>query len=182
MSPWIQTYSGDKHSLLDPRAEDIHLVDIAHALSLCNRFGGHTLAPYSVAQHSIYTVQMLEIMAPKNYLLHLHGLLHDASEAYLGDIVRPLKHTMKEYLELEQKTQWVILRALGVPDISTKDELEVKIADNRVLLAERSAFLSVSAHAWDIRGIPAPLDIKAMKWKKTEQKFLSKFNRLKALV
>ena len=83
---WIITYSGKKFYHLAPSAEMVDIVDIAHALSLTCRWTGHTRYHYSVAQHSWY----FSYLVPKEFALS--ALLHDASEAYLGDMNRPLKH------------------------------------------------------------------------------------------
>lgn len=180
MKPWLLTYSGGKYFLTEPRPQDVHIVDIAHALALTNRFGGHTQVPYSVGQHSLYVVRMLQLMT-KDPIVHLHGLLHDASEAFLGDVVRPLKHAMPQYLALEAKTQALILRKLGIPKLN--DEEPVKIADNRVLLAERKAIIKLCPHKWAYLNVkPAPFKIVPENWRRTEQRFLSEFHALKARI
>lgn len=182
MKPWFITYSGGKYFLTEPRLRDIHIVDIAHALALINRFGGHTQVPYSVGQHSMYVVKMLQLMT-KDPLVHLHGLLHDASEFVLGDVVRPLKHSMPQYLALEAKTQALILRKLGVSDLKLAEELLVKTADNRVLLAERREIIKLCPHRWAyLNEKPAPFKIEPENWRRTEQRFLSEFHSLKAKI
>lgn len=86
--PTIRSFRGRKIQILRPRLEDVDLEEMAHALSHINRFGGHARFPYSVAQHSVHVMQYVERYdAPWARL----ALLHDAPEAYLGDIVRPLK-------------------------------------------------------------------------------------------
>jgi len=80
---WIQTYTGKRFWPLDPRPEDVDILDIAHSLSLLCRFTGHTSSFYSVSQHSILVAQEV----PKR--LRLWALFHDAAEAYIGDIARP---------------------------------------------------------------------------------------------
>ena len=93
---WIQTYTGQKFYPLRPTADQIHIRDIAHALSCTARFGGHTREFYSVAQHSVEVLKYVSnhdhapVSAGTGTLLH--ALLHDAAEAYLGDLPRPIKH------------------------------------------------------------------------------------------
>jgi hypothetical protein len=82
---WGCTASGQRFWPLDPRPADFDIHDIAHALAAVNRFNGHTRLPYSVAEHSVHV--SYECCA----MFALDGLLHDASEAYLGDVCRPLK-------------------------------------------------------------------------------------------
>ena len=87
-SDWIQTYTGKKFFPLDPDPDQICIEDIAHALSNVCRYAGHSNRFYSVAQHSIMLAE--EFFSGWQY--KFVALLHDASEAYLGDIPRPLKH------------------------------------------------------------------------------------------
>src|SRR4051794_15527189 len=82
---WITTFSRRQFWPLDPHSDEIHIEDIAHSLSQQCRFGGHSRSFYSVAQHSC----LVSALCKANDALW--GLLHDASEAYLGDIPRPLK-------------------------------------------------------------------------------------------
>ncbi len=89
IGPWIRTYTGGKFYLLDPRPEDIKLVDLAHHLALIPRFTGAVIYPYSVAEHSYRVAREVQKIKPGIYL---EALLHDAAEAYIGDMNRPLKH------------------------------------------------------------------------------------------
>jgi hypothetical protein len=88
---WIQTFTGKQFFPLEPDIELIDLMDIAHALSLQCRFAGHCRHFYSVGQHSLIVASL----APPEYILE--ALLHDAAEAYLGDISRPVKAFMRDY-------------------------------------------------------------------------------------
>jgi hypothetical protein len=89
---FITTYTGKKFHYLDPQAEEIDIVDIAHALSMTCRFGGHVHIYYSVAEHS---VRVSEQVANEEHT-KLAALLHDASEAYIPDIPRPIKMDMPQ--------------------------------------------------------------------------------------
>jgi hypothetical protein len=82
---WIQTFSGVAFYPLDPRPGDIHITDIAHSLAMQCRFTGHSRKFYSVAEHSVHVSRLCD---PADALW---GLLHDASEAYLTDMARPIK-------------------------------------------------------------------------------------------
>lgn len=92
----------------------IVIEDIAHALACVNRFGGHTKKPTNVAQHSVYVSRL----SGPDPVARLQGLLHDASEAYLGDIIKWIKATpeFERYREIEDNLQRAIYRKFGVPE------------------------------------------------------------------
>jgi hypothetical protein len=85
----IVTYSGQTVNLLDAKAESVNITDIAHALSHINRWNGHAASPYSVAAHSMGVAKHFVDPVEK-----LAALLHDAHEAYLGDITKPMHRTL----------------------------------------------------------------------------------------
>ncbi len=87
-SPTMLTRSGRLFPLLDPRPEDVDPVDLAEHLGKANRYAGATDQPYSVAQHSLVVA---ELLPPDE---QAYGLLHDAPEAYTGDITRPMKEAL----------------------------------------------------------------------------------------
>src|SRR5208283_3910606 len=94
---WIQTWTGRKFSLLDPQPEDVCIEDIAHALTNICRFNGHCRGFYSVAQHSVHVADLV----PTPY--KLDALLHDAGEAYYGDITRPQKEIYRQITHHETR-------------------------------------------------------------------------------
>jgi len=145
----IHTFSGIAFDLLNPQPEMILLEDIIHSLSLINRFNGAARFPYSVAQHSLYVASLL----PDE--LKLHGLLHDAPEAYVGDMVSPLKKIMSQYKEVEANISRVVANVFG---LSYPAPLEVKKADLAVLSAEREQVLNPSYGLW-YKDFPLPADI-----------------------
>lgn len=102
MRPLILTYTGKHVNPLDLRSEDIDIRDIAHALAQCNRFAGQAKRPISVAQHSVYVSRLVasqldnrgqDFLKKFDRLVCIQALLHDASEAYLGDVTKWLKAT-----------------------------------------------------------------------------------------
>ena len=97
--PWIQTHLGIQFIVLEPRFENIHIGDIAHALSMNCRFNGHCKDFYSVAEHSVHVSRILD----DDPNLALWGLLHDASEAYITDLPRPVKNAMPQFEEIEER-------------------------------------------------------------------------------
>lgn len=113
-SGYFNTASGRLVSLHDPHPDAICIEDIAHALSHICRWGGHTPEHYSVAQHSIYVM----VLARKNdepVDVLLAALMHDAAEAYIHDIIKPLKHQLGlAYQEIEERFETVIFSKYGI--------------------------------------------------------------------
>lgn len=139
---WIQTYSNKKLDFLDPDPDSIIIGDIAIALSRTCRFAGHTEWFYSVAQHSVNTA-----MVAPNDTVALYALLHDAHEAYTGDIPQPLKRLLPAVLMIEDRIQVAIYTALGIPYPSLDTIAKIKEIDMRMLVTEnRKMFLS---NLWD---------------------------------
>lgn len=148
LGDWIVTATGGRWYLTEPHPDDVRIEDIAHALSHVCRFGGHCREFYSVAEHSVHVLHLLQRTYPEDYLLHMHGLIHDASEAFIGDVVRPLKITMPDYQQLEAKTMEVILGALGIPPLSHEQEVKLKHADNVMLMTERRDLITHGGDEW----------------------------------
>ena len=135
------TFSGGEFYPLDPRPDEILLVDIAHALSNMCRFAGHVREFYSVAEHSVHVSQRaMTLWGPREGqdLAGLAGLLHDGSEAYLVDVPRPMKNhaMMKPYREAEAALQDHIYRRFGVTMTPALEDV-VRDADDEVLATER---------------------------------------------
>ena len=86
---YVSTYTGKQFFPLDPQQDQVDIEDIAHGLAYQCRFNGQTRYFYSVAQHSLIVAGLV----PKR--LYLAALLHDAAEAYMGDMVKPLKQSPK---------------------------------------------------------------------------------------
>jgi len=145
--PWIQTRSGRRFYPLNPRAEDVDLHDIAHALARQCRFSGHTSRYYSVAEHSV-RVAMRVYEQTSDPAFALLGLLHDASEAYLIDLPRPLKRdpVFAPYVVAERAVMDAILRHVGFT--STDLPEVVKRADMALLAAEAHEFMAPVSDEW----------------------------------
>jgi hypothetical protein len=126
------TFSGVKFWPLDPRADEIRFTDICHALSQICRFGGQTRVFYSVGEHCVRVAHML-MVKHKSRELALWGLVHDAAEAYLGDVIRPLKTFFPAYKVVEEKVLKAITKKLELP---WPEPAEVKKADNVLLACE----------------------------------------------
>lgn len=151
---WMQTFTGARFYPLDPRPEDINPDDIAHALSLLCRYGGHVDRFYSVAEHCVL---MSEAVAPEHAL---HALLHDATEAYVCDVPRPLKRQLAGYREIEDSVWWAIAERFKV---DSRLPREVKDADNRILLTERDALMPNTIYSWSVDGME-PLPVRVEGW------------------
>lgn len=125
-NPWIETFTGRHVHLLNPDPAEVSILDIAHALAFQCRFTGHCLRYLSVAEHSILVSEIVPRCDA------LWGLLHDAAEAYLHDMSRPLKHNTEIgglYLELEGKWMFAIAKRFDLP----LPPSSISVADNAVL-------------------------------------------------
>jgi len=157
----IRTFTGLYMNVFEPTPEMINIRDIAHALSMECRFSGHLPNFYSVAEHSV----MVSRIAPKE--LKLQALLHDASEAYLRDIPRPIKPKLTNYKAIEDKLMRIIAGKFGF-DYPLSSE--VHMADAEMLQWE-----------WDelMIGIPGNEPVVCMDPKLVEANFLSEYYRIK---
>ena len=111
----IKTYTGVMFDPVKPNPDLIDIVDIAHALSMLCRANGHFKTFYSVGQHSINCMKEAKARGYSEKV-QLACLLHDASEAYLSDVTRPVKKELPKYLEIEKPLQDAIWnKYLDVP-------------------------------------------------------------------
>jgi hypothetical protein len=133
----MRTMSGREFDPFDLQPDDVDLHDIAHALARTCRYGGHVPGYYSVAQHSCYVAKQIAEYGC-NGQVQMMGLLHDASEAYLGDVIRPLKVHLDEYKGIEARVQGVIFEKY-LPGVEI-DWQVVNAADNIVLDIEAVVF------------------------------------------
>lgn len=142
-SAWIETASGRKFNFLSPDPDSIDIHDIAYALSNLCRYTGHCRSYYSVAEHSVYVASLL----PDN--LRLAGLLHDAAEAYLGDVNSPLKRLLPEYKEIEHGVEAAIAKKFG---LEYPFPSGVKHADLQQLRTEAHHLLPSRGEEWEAWG------------------------------
>lgn len=157
---WMQTYSGRAFYIVDPRPEDVDARDIAHHLSLENRYCGASPFPWSVAQHSILVARRAVALLHRRVEDSMEfvwdvtalGLLHDSAEAYVKDIHRPLKRSLREYKTIEQCVLACILdHFFGAKSFPAFMWDLVEEADVDVLSYEQKVMLPVTPHAWDVR-------------------------------
>lgn len=132
---YITTVTGKHFYPLNPNPHDIDIKDIAHALSLICRANGHFKYFYSVAQHSIACA---EEAAERGYSLEviLGCLLHDASEAYLCDVTRPVKKHIPQYLRAEEKLQEVIWQRFIGRELTDAEQKQIFEIDDHILSME----------------------------------------------
>lgn len=168
---WMQTYTGRQFWPVDPRPEEIDIDDIAHALANSCRYAGHCESFYSVAEHSV----LVSLVVPAEDALA--ALLHDATEAYLVDIPRPLKPFLTGYKELEDRLWNVIADKFG---LTHEMPASVKQADNAVLLAEQKAIMKPAPAPWCVPGEPAAVQIPCWSPGRAEQMFKLRFQELTA--
>ncbi len=128
----MQLISGEPFWPLAPYPEDFHIEDIAHGLSFTGRYGGHCKKFYSVAQHSLWVSRMV----PEEFAME--GLLHDLTEAYVGDLVRPVKYQIPKFIEIENRIWEVAALRFKLPMKMSK---AVKDADNWALWTEKRDLL-----------------------------------------
>jgi len=166
---WIQTFTGARFRPLAPDPADIEIRDIAHALSLQCRFNGQCAAFYSVAEHSVRVARSL----PDE--LALWGLLHDAAEAYLGDMPRPVKAQMPSFEEAEDRLLRLIVESFG---LSWPMPPEVDHADLVMLATEARDVFGVSPESWGLRFDPLPETIHPMRAAEAERRFLDAYEKL----
>ena len=170
----ICTATGRYVRPLDLQPEDVAIEDVAHALSNLCRFSGHTRRFYSVAQHSVLVSRLLDGTGHERW-----GLLHDASEAYLIDLPRPLKHDSMlgpPYLAAEARARLTIAARFDLP-LPLPDD--VRDADSAMLAAERRDLMPQGPRWAMLRGVTPP-DERVIGWEpwKAEAAFLARYEML----
>lgn len=193
---WMQVYSGGKFWPLDPRPEETHIEDIAHALAHLCRFGGHCRVFYSVAEHSVRS----SLCVPAAHAFA--ALLHDAAEAYVVDVPRPLKVQLRGYAEIERRVMSAIAKRFRLPgrncecpgdwpaahhhphcpkasNLSWVIPSCVKLADEIMLATEaRDLMGGESAGKWALRAEPLPERIAPWSPEEAKARFLGRFAEL----
>jgi hypothetical protein len=195
---WMQTFTGKLVDVEHPCPDDVDVQDIAHALSMTCRFGGHCRDFYSVAEHSV----LVELSAPpvnpewdeetSSETNHLHYrksrlalLLHDAAEAYVGDLVTPVKKILAGADLLETTWLEAIEQKFDLGTRLSRPDLFVKQNDLAVLAAEVvTLFHPVQSTWWNVVDRPRKkLNLHVNCWppRVARQKFLDHFYHLQTL-
>jgi len=180
---WIETYTGKKFYILEPKINDICIEDIAHSLSQLCRYNGHSQNFYSVAEHCVLMYDFADSIGHKGLKL-LKILLHDAHEAYIGDITRPLQKCIKfldpdffiKLNKIKDKLDFVIFEKFGINDWTLPSTAKyVKILDNSVLYDEKTALFPETKNSWLSDGTKLDVAIKNLDPKTAESYFLDRF-------
>lgn len=160
---WIRTYTGKQFYTVDPRVNEVDILDIAHGLSLSCRYTGQCNEFYSVAEHCCH---LYDNCSKEN---RFWALMHDASEAYIADINRPTKPYLSNYKTLEDAIMRVVCLRFGLPPVMPG---EVMTLDYRILKDEMEQNMN-TPWAVDVE----PLGVKLQLWnpKEAEAQFMARF-------
>lgn len=166
---WMQTVSGRKFWPIDPKPEEIYIEDIAHALAMMCRFNGHCTRFYSVGEHSLIISHMVPVEDA------LWGLLHDASEAYIADIVKPAKPHIQGYMEVEARIMGSVAKRFGLPEVMPKS---VKAADRILLADEAEQIMGPKPENWNLGVEPQGWSINGDSPMVVKENFLQRYKQL----
>lgn len=164
----MNVFSGHRIDPLHIKEDDIYLEDIAHALSLICRGNGHIKYFYSVAQHSLNCAKEAQRRGYSKHVI-LSCLFHDASEAYMSDLITPIKKQMKEYQVIEDKLLETIFQAFH---IQLKDEEKIiwKEMDHLLLEAELKEMMPLEENRSSVTLMSTP-DLKEYYYRDIEEEF-----------
>ena len=173
---YITTYSKKPLDPVTAAPEEIQIVDIAHALSLMCRANGHFPYFYSVAQHCVNCVMEARARGYSERV-QLGCLLHDASEAYLSDVTRPIKQLLPYYLEVEERLQNVIFDKWITPTLTEEERRQIFDVDDALLYHE---FMEIMGER--IAETPPPLyatlDFSCVEFSLVEKQYAELFETL----
>jgi 5'-nucleotidase len=167
--PTITLASGRLFDFLNPDGSDFTIEDIAHGLAHVCRYAGQCRGFFSVAEHSILVSDTVTDFA-------YEALLHDAAEAFIGDVTRPLKQLLPEFRRIEATVQDAIIKRFGMHPGYWK---AVKEADLRVLAAEQAQVMAPGCADWAVAaGIePAPVVVRYLDPATAKREFLDRYER-----
>lgn len=172
----MRTYTGLQIDPLNICESDIKIEDIAHSLSLLCRGGGHLNTFYSVAQHSINCAREAMGRGYRKDVV-LGCLLHDASEAYISDIIRPVKQYLNLYLEIEKEFMKMIFKKYKLQCLTQNDRQIIKKIDDEMLQHELYFLMNNQEKPTDSLKIKPCF--KEKNYHEVENEFLELFNKLK---
>lgn len=177
-SSWFTLFGGRKFYPFDPNPDNINLEDIALSLSHLCRFNGHCKKFYSVAEHSVHCSHHV---SPGH---ELTALMHDATEAYVGDLIRPIKMHLPDFVQMEDQIWTAVATRFGLPQDMPE---AVHRVDNLILVTEARDLLGAGLmEEWGIDTSPIEsLDIfrnGREPWapEEAQRQFLARFEELKS--
>lgn len=132
---FISTFAKERFNPAFAEPHNIKIIDIAHALAYVCRGNGHLRTFYSVAQHCINCAKEAKARG-YSVKVQFACLMHDASEAYLSDITRPLKLRLQNYMEIERELQATIFKAFGIEDLTPIEKKQIEDIDDAMLYYE----------------------------------------------
>lgn len=162
--------SGTVMNLCDPDPLEIRIADIALGLSRLCRFAGHTRRFYSVAEHCVRVSHLVPPHAA------LAALLHDASEAYLGDVTRPLKAVLPAYRQIERRMERAIDQAFGIDSHIWR--VEIKSADLRMCIIEAHRLMPRDPAYWGTAPDERNIAVECWSPDEARRRFLDRFTEL----
>lgn len=176
MNDCLLTYSKVWFDTLNPNPEDVLIEDIAHALSMMTRANGHFPKFFSVAQHSI---QCAREAVARHYVpaVCMACLLHDASEAYLSDITRPVKKNMTMYLQIEEQLQSCIYNKFVGYVPGGEEQVLIDSIDDACLYYEFKHFMNLELAPSAPVMMSRP-EFTVMEMKDVEDEFLELYREL----
>ena len=166
----MNTFSGKKFDPMHMNSEDVSLEDLAHALSLLCRGGGHLQYFYSVGQHSINCMKEARARGWSKRV-QLACLLHDASEAYIADIIRPVKVHLPEYYKIESKIMTCIFDKFGLDDLSEEENSRWKQLDDEILDHELRE-LMIGEKDRPVKSLASVPDMTERNWEDGAEEFI----------
>ena len=174
----MDTYTGQQFDPMQMQEENIFIEDIAHALSLMCRGGGHIRTFYSVAQHSLNCTKEAKAQGYSKRV-QLACLLHDASEAYIADIIRPVKAHLSNYLKIEDQIMACIWKQFDLADLSLEEQKAWKKMDDLLLEQELKHLMPGEENRF-IPVLASIPDLRQRNWQDVEQEFIQCFKDLHA--
>ncbi len=169
--PTIMLQSGAWFDFCAPSDSAFTIEDIAHGLANICRYSGQCSRFYSVAEHSLLVSEVA-------IGFEFEALLHDAAEAFMGDITRPLKQMLPEYKRIEREVETAIFTRFGIP---SPLPIEVKSADLRVLAAEQRQIMPKGTDGWvrSQKVLPAAIVVRHQTPEQAKEAFLSRYEALR---
>ena len=175
MDCYITTYSGTHFVPTKPEASKVHIVDIAHALSMICRGNGHVKTFFSVGQHCIHCALEAEARGFSRRII-LACLLHDASEAYMSDVPRPFKQYLPQYKQLEKQLLSVIYEKYLGSSLRDEEQRIIKKIDDDMLYYDLSELLGEQSDQQRPK-MKTSFSYEVLPFETVEKQYLSPFNK-----